>query len=54
MKLTFNSNALKTLRAYKKNISEHSSSINNISTGKKINSWKDNHNRISRLGYFEK
>ena len=54
MKLTFNSNALKTLRAYKKNISEHSSSINNISSGKKINSSKDNPNRISRLGNFEK
>lgn len=54
MKLSFNSNALKTLRVYKKNISEHSKSINNISTGKKINSSKDNPNRISRLGNFER
>ena len=34
MKLSFNSNALKTLRVYKKNISEHSKSINNISKEK--------------------
>lgn len=54
MKLSFNSNALKTLRVYKKNISEHSKSINNISTGKKINSAKDNPNRISSLGNLER
>lgn len=54
MKLSFNSNALKTLRVYKKNISEHSKSINNISTGKKINSSKDNPNRISSLGNLER
>ncbi len=54
MKLTFNSTALKTLQAYKKNISEHSKSINNISSGKKINSSKDNPNYVSKLGNLEK
>ena len=54
MKLTFNSNALKTLSAYKKNICEHSRSINNISSGKKINSSKDNPNCVSKLGNLEK
>lgn len=54
MKLTFNSNAMKTLRAYKKNVSEHSRSINNISSGKKINSSKDNPNSISKLGNLER
>lgn len=54
MKLTFNSNATKTLMNYKKNISNHSKSINNISTGKQINSAKDNPSRISKLANFEK
>ena len=54
MKLNFNSNAVKTLRAYKKNILDHSKNINNISTGKKINSSKDNPNHISKLGNFER
>ena len=42
MKLTFNSNAMKTFMTYKKTISDHSKSIKNISTGKQINSAKDN------------
>ncbi|EIA28625.1 hypothetical protein SFB5_117G0, partial [Candidatus Arthromitus sp. SFB-5] len=32
MKLTFNSNAMKTFMTYKKTISDHSKSIKNIST----------------------
>ncbi len=54
MKLSFNMNSFKTLRTYKKNIDAHSKNINNISTGKKINSAKDNPNRISSLGNFER
>ena len=54
MKLSFNINSSKTLRTYKKNIDAHSKNINNISTGKKINSAKDNPNRISSLGNFER
>ncbi|AID44942.1 Flagellar biosynthesis protein FliC [Candidatus Arthromitus sp. SFB-mouse-NL] len=54
MKLTFNSNAMKTFMTYKKTISDHSKSIKNISTGKQINSAKDNPSRISKLANFEK
>lgn len=54
MKLTFNSNAMKTFVTYKKTISDHSKSIKNISTGKQINSAKDNPSRISKLANFEK
>lgn len=54
MKLNFSSNAMKTLRTYNKNIIEHSRSIKNISSGKKISSSKDNPNRVSKLGNIEK
>lgn len=54
MKLTFNSNSMKTLMAYKRNIASHSKNINNISSGKKINSAKDSPNNISKISNFEK
>lgn len=54
MKLTFNANAMKTLRAYNKNFIEHSKSIKNVSTGKKIMSSKDNPNSVSKLGNIER
>lgn len=54
MKLTFNSNSMKTLMAYKKNIAAHSKNINNISTGKKVNFAKDSPNDISKISNFER
>ncbi len=54
MKLTFNSNSIKTLMAYRRNAVAHSKTINNISTGKKINGAKDDPNRISKVSNFEK
>lgn len=54
MKLNFNANAMKTLRTHNKNFIEHSKSIKNISTGKKIVKAKDNPNSVSKLGNIEK
>lgn len=54
MKLSFNANAMKTLKIYNKNFIEHSKSIKNVSTGKKITSSKDSPNSVSKLGNIEK
>lgn len=54
MRINFNLSAFKTLKSYRNNIEAHSKSINNISTGKKVNSSKDNPNIVSKLQNFDK